>query len=205
MLGLSIHEYAHARVAKLYGDFTAEQLGRVTLNPLAHIDPIGTIVVPLLLLVSSGGRIGFGWAKPVPINPFAMRNPRQGILLVSLAGPASNIGLALAAGLMLRMVVSLPASSLTESLFVILFSVALINLYLAFFNLIPIPPFDGSGVVASLLPVELARRYEAIGRFGPMLILGLIIIGGIGGVGIIQTFIRPPSAFLFRLFTGITF
>ncbi|MFH1314639.1 MAG: site-2 protease family protein [Candidatus Eisenbacteria bacterium] len=195
---MSIHEYAHARVAKLQGDNTAEEFGRVTLNPLAHIDLIGTIVVPLILLVGSGGRIGFGWAKPVPVNPFAMRNPRKGVLLVSLAGPLSNIALAMVAGIVLRIVIAgFAGMPFVEPLSVILISVALINLYLAFFNLIPLPPLDGSGVLSALLPVEQARKYEAIGRFGPLLVIGLIVIGVIGLI------IRPPVVFLFGLFTGI--
>jgi Zn-dependent protease len=191
-------------VAKIHGDRTAEQLGRITLNPLAHIDPIGTIVVPLVLLISTGGRVGFGWAKPVPINPLAMANQRQGILLVSLAGPASNILLAMVSGIVLRiMVAAAPASPVIEPVSVILISITIINLYLAFFNLIPVPPFDGSGVVSSLLPVELAAKYESVGRFGPLLVLGLIVIGGFGGFSIIGMLIGPPSRILFRLFTGI--
>jgi Zn-dependent protease len=200
---LSIHEYAHARVARWQGDYTAEQLGRVTLNPLAHIDPIGTIVVPLVLLVSSGGRVGFGWAKPVPINPFAFKHPRRGVLMVSLAGPASNICLALAAGIGMRLMGSYTASTELAPLYGILYSVTIINLYLAFFNLIPIPPLDGSGVVSSILPVEYAQRYERIGKFGTLLVLGLIVLGGIGGVGILQIMIGTPARLLFRLFTGI--
>jgi Zn-dependent protease len=133
-----------------------------------------------------------------------MKNPRKGILLVSLAGPLSNICLAMVAGIGLRIVlVGLRGMPFAEPLSVILVSISIINLYLAFFNLIPIPPFDGSGVVSALLPTEQARKYEAIGRFGPLLILGLIVIGGVGGVGIIQTFIRPPAMFLFSVFTGI--
>jgi Zn-dependent protease len=133
-----------------------------------------------------------------------MRDPRKGVLLVSLAGPVSNIGLAMVAGILLRIVLAgSPGLPFAEPLSVILVSVAMINLYLAFFNLIPIPPFDGSGVVSALLPVEQARKYEAIGRFGPLLILGLIVLGGIGGVGLIGIVIGPPARFLFRVFTGL--
>ena len=128
------------------------------------------------------------------------------MLLVSLAGPVSNICLALVAGIALRIVlIAFRGMPFAEPLYVILVSVALINLYLAFFNLIPIPPFDGSGVVSALLPTEQARKYEAMGRFGPLLILGLIVIGGMGGVGIIQTFIRPPVMFFFSIFTGLRY
>jgi Zn-dependent protease len=197
---LSIHEYAHARVAKLQGDETAEEFGRVTLNPIAHIDLLGTIVVPLILLVGSGGRVGFGWAKPVPVNPFAMRDPRKGVLLVSLAGPASNIALATVAGILLRVVLGAGQSlPFAEPLSVILMSVVVINLYLAFFNLIPIPPLDGSGVLSALLPVEQARKYETIGRFGPILIIGLVVIG------LIRLIIGPPVGLLFGVLTGLRY
>jgi Zn-dependent protease len=148
--------------------------------------------------------MGFGWAKPVPINPFAFRHPRRGILLVSLAGPVSNIGLALIAGILLRAFVgSVPHTGLQSSLALILSSIAIINLYLAFFNLIPIPPLDGGGVLSSILPVEYAKKYEGISRYGTLVVLGLIVLGSFGGVSIIGLIIQPPAAFLFRLFTGL--
>jgi Zn-dependent protease len=206
LLGLSIHEYAHARIAKLEGDHTAEQYGRVTLNPLAHIDIVGTILVPIVLLISTGGRVGFGWAKPVPINPFAFKHPRRGILLVSLAGPASNIVLAAISGVALRVLVG-PAThiGLGSPFALILISLAIINLYLAFFNLIPIPPLDGAGVVSAILPTEYARRYESLARYGTMLVLGLIVLGSFANISIIGLIIQPPAQFLFRLFTGVGF
>jgi Zn-dependent protease len=202
---LSVHEYAHGKVAQLQGDNTAGALGRLTLNPLAHIDPIGTVLVPLVLLVSSGGRIGFGWARPVPVDPTNFRSPRQGVLLVSLAGPASNICLAFIAGTLLRVVGTEPAEGLVLSFQLILVSITLINLYLAFFNLIPIPPLDGSGVLSALLPVEYARKYDRFGRYGPLLLIGLIAFGGIGGVSIIGLIAGVPARFLFYLFTGQLF
>jgi Zn-dependent protease len=202
---LSIHEYAHGKVAQLQGDDTASDFGRLTLNPLAHIDPIGTVLVPLVLLVSTGGRIGFGWARPVPINPFNFRNPRTGVLLVSLAGPASNICLAFVAGTFLRIIGMQPAEGLILSLQVILVSMTFINLYLAFFNLIPIPPLDGSGVLSAVLPAEYARKYESIGRYGTLLLIGLIAVGGFGGVSIIRLVAGIPARFLFLVFTGQLF
>jgi Zn-dependent protease len=202
---LSIHEYAHGKVAQLQGDNTAGDLGRLTLNPLAHIDPIGTVLVPLVLLVSSGGRIGFGWARPVPVNPMNFRSPRQGVLLVSLAGPASNICLAFVAAMLLQLVGIGSAEGLIRSLQLILGSITLINLYLAFFNLIPIPPLDGSGILSAILPTEYARKYDRLARYGPLLLIGLIAIGGIGGVSIIGLIAGVPARFLFLLFTGQLF
>jgi Zn-dependent protease len=178
-------------------------LGRVTLNPIAHIDIIGTIVVPIVLLLSSGGRMSFGWAKPVPVNPFNFRHPRRGVLLVSLAGPASNIVLAAIAGIVLRAAGG-PAlgEESVNPLVLILTAMAIINLYLAFFNLIPIPPLDGSGVVSAALPTKLAVKYESMGRVGGLVVLGLIMVGSFVGIGVIEYVILPPAAFLFRLFTG---
>jgi Zn-dependent protease len=200
---LSIHEYAHGKVAQLQGDDTASDLGRLTLNPLAHIDPVGTILVPLVLLVGSGGRIGFGWARPVPVNPFNFRKPRQGLLLVSLAGPASNIALALVSGTLLRVLGTEAGEGILLSFQLILYTLTLINLYLAFFNLIPLPPLDGSGVLSALLPVEYARKYESMGRSGTMLLLVLIMIGGLTGFSIIRLIAGAPAQLLFRLFTGM--
>jgi len=178
-------------------------MGRVTLNPIAHIDVIGTIVVPIVLLVGSGGRVGFGWAKPVPVNPFNFRHPRRGVLLVSLAGPLSNILLAAVACVMLR---AAGGPALAEEganpVALILTAIGLVNLYLAFFNLIPVPPLDGSGVISALLPVKMATRYESFGRYGALAVLGLIMIGSFLGFGLVESIILPPAAFLFRLFTG---
>jgi Zn-dependent protease len=199
---LSIHEYAHARVAKAQGDNTAEELGRVTLNPIYHIHPIGTVVLPLALLLFSGGRVAFGWARPVPINLYNFREPRKGLLLVSLAGPASNICLAFACGIALRLLSGTAQTGLVLPIELILVSVTMINLYLAFFNLIPIPPFDGSGVVSALLPVEYAQKYESLGRYGTLLILGLLLIGGFGGRSIIGLVAGVPARLLFFVFTG---
>lgn len=190
-------------------------MGRLTLNPLAHIDLIGTIVIPAVVLVGSvasgRGIVGFGWAKPVPVNVAAFRNPRRGILWVSFAGPLSNIALALVAGLVLRAMGATGAAGAADGgsvpgqaapMVMIVSAIAIINLYLAFFNLIPIPPFDGSGVVSALLPVGLARKYESFSRFGTLVVLGIILVGGFFGVGIIESMIMPPALYLFKLFTG---
>ena len=163
-------------------------------------------MLPLVLLVSSGGRIAYGWAKPVPVNPMVFRNPRRGVFLVSVAGPVSNILLALLAGLLFRVTLLSPAlTDMFGPLQLVLISIASINLYLAFFNLIPIPPLDGSGVVSSLLPVEYAIKYERMGRTGMFIIFALIILGSFMGFSIIGAIIMPPAQGLFRLFTGYPF
>ena len=142
----------------------------------------------------------------MPVNPFAFRHPRRGILTVSLAGPASNIVLAAVSGIALRVVAASSAhASLGSPLVLILFSLAIVNLYLAFFNLIPIPPLDGAGVVSAILPTKYAKSYESLGRYGTMLVLGLIVLGSFANISIIGIVIQPPAEFLFRLFTGVRF
>jgi Zn-dependent protease len=150
--------------------------------------------------------MAFGWAKPVPVNAMVFRNPRQGVFLVSLAGPLANILLALGAGVVFRITyMGGPLHAALAPLQVVLFSIASINLYLAFFNLLPIPPLDGSGVVSSLLPAEYAARYESMGRMGMLLIFGLIVLGSFMGVSIIGSIIVPPAHALLGLFTGLPY
>lgn len=148
--------------------------------------------------------MAFGWAKPVPVNPMVFRNPRQGVFIVSVAGPVANVLLALLAGILFRITVISPdMASAFGPLQLVLISIASINLYLAFFNLIPIPPLDGSGVVSSLLPTEYAMKYESLGRMGMFILFALIILGSFTGFSIIGAIIVPPANGLFRLFTGL--
>ena len=141
-----LHEVSHGVVALAFGDDTAKRAGRLTLNPLAHVDPVGSVALPLLLAIA--GAPIFGWAKPVPVNPRNLRNPRQQSLLVSLAGPATNIVLAVAVALVLRATTGV---SLSRQL---IFSFGIINVFLATFNLLPIPPLDGSAVIERFLPAR---------------------------------------------------
>lgn len=178
IFSVTVHEVAHAWVARREGDDTAYKLGRITLNPLSHLDLMGSLIVPVSMYYMSGGMI-LGWAKPVPVDPRKFRHPRWSDVRVSLAGIVSNILLAvgftvIAGGLVLaqRMVPMLDGT-LGQGLAFARFGVY-INLLLAFFNLIPIPPLDGSHVLAQLLPTNLSRSYRKIGRYGGMLLLGLI-------------------------------
>ncbi len=155
-----LHECAHGWVALKFGDPTAKLLGRLTLNPLKHIDPIGTIVVPIITKLALG--FPFGWAKPVPVNFANLRNPKQNMIFVALAGPAVNIVLAVVASFFI---------SFSPNLFTL---AVVINLFLATFNMIPIPPLDGSRVVAGLLPAHLARKYLYLEPFGFIIVLVLL-------------------------------
>ena len=165
-----VHEVAHAWQALREGDTTARDLGRITLNPIPHLDPVGSILVPVVLHLLPGNFL-FGWARPVPVNPRNYRNPRAGDIRVSLAGIVANLGLVVVCALGLVMLISLEGTlplggQLGASVFSILTYGVFINLILAYFNLIPIPPLDGSHVLYHLLPPSLRESYRAIGRYG---------------------------------------
>lgn len=202
---LTIHEFAHAYSAYLMGDPTAKYEGRLTLNPIKHIDPIGGLL--LLLTSLFGGGMCFGWAKPVPLNPYNFRNAQDGTLISSFAGPASNLIAAALCGLLFRLEI-IPLHPSEESLLMqILYLFAIIflqvNIGLAIFNLIPIPPLDGSKVLYGLLPTELAYKYSLFERkyafFLPFILVILI------ASNMLNFILFPFYSFFFRLFTGISF
>ncbi len=177
IFSIVVHEVAHAWVALKEGDDTAQSLGRITLNPLSHLDPIGSFLVPVVLFFMPGGII-FGWAKPVPIDPRKFRDFRGGDIRVSLAGIVSNLILAVVFTLMTVVFIKLQgAFPIGESTFGFLIRTArfgvLINLILAIFNLVPIPPLDGSHVVYHFLPRAWRAAYQRAGRYGILVILGL--------------------------------
>jgi len=175
LFSVIVHEVAHGYVALLNGDPTARMLGRITLNPVPHIDPIGTILLPLLLLISHAGII-FGWARPVPVNPLNYRNYRWGEFAVSAAGPVSNLVLAALFSVVLRLGLANPG------LMQLAYFGVSINIFLALFNLIPIPPLDGSHILALFLPRELARLYDYLQPVGFVLILILFYTGIMGAI-----------------------
>ena len=183
-----IHEYAHGWVAWKLGDSTARFMGRLTLNPLAHIDPIGTIFLPLLLLITHSPVL-FGWAKPVPVDFFNLNNPKKDMVWVGLAGPAANILFAIALSLLLK----IPLFTANYLILSVLTSAVMANLVLAVFNLLPIPPLDGSRVMMGLLPYHLGVEYSRIEPYGFIIIFALLWIGAI------NTVIWPVVIFLAKL------
>lgn len=174
IVAITLHEAAHGFVAERFGDDTAAKLGRVTLNPLKHIDPFGTILLPGFLLLSHAGFI-FGYAKPVPVNFAALRNPKRDMIWVAAAGPATNIALAAASAVLLA--IALRAGAAPDGAWTTLFLVSLeINLVLAVLNLLPLPPLDGGRVMTGLLPLALARPFARIERFGFLIIVAALFL-----------------------------
>lgn len=190
LLALTCHELAHGVVALFLGDPTARNAGRLTLNPLRHLDPLGTIVFFLA---------NIGWAKPVPVDPRYFRKPLKGMLLVALAGPGANFLLAVLFALLYHLL--LPAAVAHENDFLgkILVPLTLIaqagvfvDLVLGVFNLLPIPPLDGSNILAGFLPRHLAYRYLALGRYGVFIILGLVVLSDLMNVSLLGHILLPP-------------
>ncbi|KTD25984.1 MULTISPECIES: site-2 protease family protein [Legionella] len=182
LFAITIHEAAHAWVASRFGDTTAKMLGRLSFNPLKHIDLIGTVFVPIVVLLLSQFSFVFGWAKPVPINASLLHNPRRDLALATAAGPLSNLLMAFLWAICLKLGMILNPTTSSAALFMALTGQAgiMINLVLAYLNLVPIPPLDGSRIVASLLPIKQAIQYQKIEPYGFFILLALIFTGALG-------------------------
>ncbi len=192
LLALTIHEYAHGLVAYKLGDPTAKEAGRLTFNPLAHLDLMGTIAIIL---------IHIGWAKPVPVNPYYFRNPKRDMIWVSAAGPASNILLAFIFGILFQLLHFFGLLMQHPVLYIVISFTIFINLILAIFNLIPIPPLDGSKIVGGLIPLQHLRLWEEFERKGMFILLGLIMINFMLGINVFRPIFWMAN-FLFLLMTG---
>jgi Zn-dependent protease len=184
IFGITLHEAAHGYVAKHFGDTTAYVLGRVSLNPVRHIDLVGTIIVPLaILLVTSWGAgqgMLFGWAKPVPVNYHALRKPKRDMMWVAAAGPAANLAMALGWALTAKLALVMPNNYFTDPLFLISQAGVTVNLVLMLLNLIPLLPLDGGRIVAGLLPTRMADQYTRLEPFGLPILLALMFTPALG-------------------------
>jgi Zn-dependent protease len=182
IFAITLHEAAHGYAARHFGDLTAYQQGRISLNPARHIDPLGTIVLPALMLLMSGGRFAFGWAKPVPVNFGRLRNPKRDMFWVAAAGPGANLAMALAWALVGRLALEAPAGYFTTPLFgMALFGIR-INMILMVLNLLPLPPLDGGRIAVSLLPHGLAWKFARIEPWGMWILVALMFTGVLSAI-----------------------
>ena len=204
LLGIALHEFCHALIASALGDTTAQKLGRLTLNPLAHLDPLGTMLMFLA---------GFGWGKPVPVNAYALRNgPRTGMALVAAAGPASNLAIAWAMAMPIRAGLTPYHTPYNPSVFdwstsdylgLFFTSGVLLNCTLAVFNFLPLAPLDGFRVWTGLLPIEIAKPLYRLEPYGMMILMGLFFLLPFVGFNFFDTVVRPPIQGLARAMTGV--
>lgn len=190
LFALCFHEFSHAYMAYRLGDNTAARMGRLTLNPLAHLDPFGSLMIIF---------VGFGWAKPVPVDPRFFKNSRIGMMQVAFAGPASNFFLAAIAGLTIRFI----GSQMSEIVFKVFLNFTIINLALCLFNLIPVHPLDGSQIFAGYMIRKNPKIVYQLQRYGPNILFGLILFGLFTNISIIWMVIGPFVRFFLSLFTGM--
>ena len=189
VFAIVFHEVAHGYVAYRLGDPTAKDAGRLTLNPLAHVDPMGSIILPLILVITKSPVL-IGWAKPVPFNPSYFRNPKMGTMLVGIAGPITNLTMAVVVGTLLRIFTP------EGLIWLFLLQACVINVILALFNLLPIPPLDGSRVVMAFMPSHLIPKYLMFERFGFVIMIGLL------SLGVFEYVIWPVAAVILQLILG---
>lgn len=200
LFAITVHEAAHGYVARYFGDLTAARLGRITLNPLKHIDPIGTLLLPALTVMLGG--ILFGWAKPVPVNFANLRNPKKDMLWVAAAGPASNLVMAIFWAILLNMVNEPSTNGLFNANYFLTemsWAGISINLVLMVLNLLPLPPLDGGRIAVSLLPNNLANQLSSVEKYGFFILIALMFTGILGKI--ISPFIQFFTALILRIFT----
>jgi len=208
LMSIIIHEVSHGYAAYLLGDDTAKRAGRLTFNPVRHIDTFGTIILPLLLLVTTRGGLAFGYAKPVPINPYNFKNFKRDTAITAAAGPLSNFIIALILSLGLRLVLKtidpyMQISQFQATVLRVMYNIIFINLFLGLFNLIPFPPLDGSKVLGAFLSDEMYFKYTAQERKGMMIFMLIIVASYVFNLNIIGGIIFPPLKFIMKILTGI--
>jgi Zn-dependent protease len=197
IFAITLHEAAHGYAARHFGDPTAWQLGRISLNPLRHVDPVGTLLVPVMLYLVSNGAFVFGWAKPVPVNFGRLRRPKQDMLWVAAAGPAANLVMAIGWTLLLKLVVGMPENLYSEALMGMARAGIVWNVGLMALNLLPIPPLDGGRIAVSLLPMRAAQQFAQLERYGLFIVLGLVFFG------ILDLVLRPLLRISYALLMGL--
>lgn len=202
LFAITLHEAAHGYVARHFGDATAYRLGRISLNPIRHIDPVGTVVVPLMILLASHGLGGppilFGWAKPVPVNYFALRKPKEHMLWVAAAGPAANLAQAIFWAALLKLALVHPNGDYSIPLALMAEAGIMVNLVFMVLNLVPILPLDGGRIAFSLLPDKLALSYGRLERFGLPLLLLLLFVHV--QTGFLDPFVAAANSAIYSLF-----
>jgi Zn-dependent protease len=204
VIAIVFHEVAHGLVARRLGDPTAAERGRLSLNPVRHIDPFGTVILPLILAVSHAPL--FGWAKPVPVNYRRLKNPRRDKVLVALAGPGMNLLLALVGSALLAATIAWSGGARDGAAAIVAanaLNFLLINIFLGVFNLLPVPPFDGGHVVEGLLPPQAAQRFAAIGRYSLLVLIVLLLVLPAIGLNVVGHLVSPIVDAIARVFLGI--
>lgn len=200
LFAITLHEAAHGYTARHFGDPTAYQAGRITLNPLRHIDPIGTVVVPLMILLVSSGDFLFGWAKPVPVDFGRLRNPKKDMLWVAAAGPLSNLAMAFGWALLFKLSLAVPLGVYGDPLLKMSLIGISVNVVLLVLNLLPLPPLDGGRIAVSLLPMPLAMRFAQLERWGFPILLLLLFTDVLGKImAPLVAVVRTLIAFIFQL------
>ena len=197
LFAITLHEVAHGWVARFYGDHTAASLGRLSLNPIRHVDPVGTLLVPGLLIIMSTGFV-FGWAKPVPVVPGNLQHPRRDMAKVALAGPGANLIMAMFWALLLKLALASGGQGIMQGLLYMSAAGILINLVLMVLNLFPVPPLDGSRVLNGFLPESMAQKIDRIEPYGLIIVVLLLVTGILGKM--LLPLLAASSAMLLALF-----